>query len=184
MTEAGTPVSERASPEAEDVASVHAGLEAAGWRRMPDEGFIELVGPFWQHTVDKGRFCFLAEPRHHNRRGIVQGGMLVTFADRSLGTTVRSVNTDRPQATLQLDVHFIDAAFIGEVIESRCRVFRRTKSLVFVDAEIMVGERMVATVKGIWKIMSADAPNYLENKTSATSLAPQSGAPQSGAKGS
>jgi len=176
VTKAGTPVSERVPPEAEDIVSAYAGLEAAGWRRLPDEGFIELVGPFWQHTADKSRFCFLAEPRHHNRRGIVQGGMLVTFADRSLGTTVRSVNTDRPQATLQLDVHFIDAAFIGDVIESRCRVFRRTKSLVFVDAEIIVGERMVATVKGIWKIMSANAPNYLESKTSAASLARQSGA--------
>ncbi len=174
MTTADTPLSERTPPEPEDIASAHARLEAAGWHRMPDEGFIELVGPFWQHGVDKSRFCFLAEPRHHNRRGIVQGGMLVTFADRSLGTTVRSVNTDRPQATLQLDVHFIDAAFIGEVIEARCRVFRRTKSLVFVDAEILAGERLVATVKGMWKIMSPNAPNYRQDIAPAPAL----GSPQ------
>jgi hypothetical protein len=61
---------------------------AAGWEPYLDEGFIGLVGPFWmRQSGDSYLYAFMAEPKHHNRRGIVQGGMLMTFADRSMGMT-------------------------------------------------------------------------------------------------
>ena len=50
---------------------------AAGWEPYRDEGFIGLVGPFWSRpSGDSYLYAFLAEPKHHNRRGVVQGGML------------------------------------------------------------------------------------------------------------
>ncbi|HEY2183805.1 MAG TPA: PaaI family thioesterase, partial [Xanthobacteraceae bacterium] len=98
-------------------------------------------------------YAFMAEPKHHNRRGIVQGGMLMTFADRSMGMTCWYANERRPQATIQLDVHFVDAVQIGEFVEARCRVVRRTRSLVFMGAELVVGDRVVATANGVWKTL-------------------------------
>ena len=95
----------------------------AGWEPYRDEGFIGLVGPFWRRpSGDSYLYAFLAEPKHHNRRGIVQGGMLMTFADRSMGMTCWYANGRQPQATVQLDVHFIDAVQIGEFVEAKCRV--------------------------------------------------------------
>jgi hypothetical protein len=89
---------------------------AAGWEHYPGEGFIGLVGPFWtRQDGDKHLFGFLAEKKHHNRRGVVQGGMLMTFADRSLGMTAWNANGEKPHATVHLDVHFIDAVQIGEI---------------------------------------------------------------------
>ena len=59
---------------------------AAGWEPYRDEGFIGLVGPFWmRRSGDSYLYAFMAEPKHHNRRGVVQGGMLMTFADRTMG---------------------------------------------------------------------------------------------------
>jgi len=131
---------------------------AAGWEPYKDEGFIGLVGPFWQRA-DGGsfRYAFLAEPKHHNRRGVVQGGMLMTFADRSMGMTCWYANGQQPQATVQLDVHFVDAVQIGEFVEARCRVVRRTRSIVFMAADLVVGERVVATAQGVWKTVKPKA---------------------------
>jgi acyl-coenzyme A thioesterase PaaI-like protein len=127
---------------------------AAGWQPYTDEGFIGLVGPFWARPSGEGfLYAFKAEPRHHNRRGVVQGGMLMTFADRAMGMTCWYANGKRPQATVQLDVHFVDAVQIGEFVEARCRVVRRTRALVFMTADLVVDERVVATAHGVWKTL-------------------------------
>jgi acyl-coenzyme A thioesterase PaaI-like protein len=127
---------------------------AAGWEAYTDDGFIGLVGPFWtrQHG-DRHLFAFLAAPKHHNRRGVVQGGMLMTFADRSLGMTCWYANERRAQATVHLDVHFVDAVQIGEFVEMHSKVVRRTRSLIFMSGELMVGTRVVATANGVWKTL-------------------------------
>src|SRR6185437_8241113 len=127
---------------------------AAGWEHHDDRGFLGLVGPIWQRPHGEGfRFAFLAEDKHHNLRGVVQGGMLMTFADRSMGRTCYYANERQPQATVQLDMHFIDAVRVGEFVEAHCKVVRRTRALVFMSAELVVGERVVATANGVWKTL-------------------------------
>ena len=95
----------------------------AGSPTADDDGFIGLVGPFWSRpNGDSFVYAFMAETKHHNRRGVVQGGMLMTFADRSMGMTCWYANERQPQATVQLDVHFVDAVQVGEFVE--CQVPR------------------------------------------------------------
>ena len=131
---------------------------AAGWERYDADGFIGLVGPFWQRPQktelgDSFVYGFMAETKHHNRRGVVQGGMLMTFADRSMGMTCWYANERQAQATVQLDVHFVDAVQVGEFVQANCRVVRRTRSLIFMAAELVVGARVVATASGVWKTL-------------------------------
>ena len=127
---------------------------AHGWEPYTDEGFIGLVGPFWTRMEGETHlFAFTAQPKHHNRRGVVQGGMLMTFADRALGMTAWYANERQPQATVQLDVHFIDAVQIGEFVEARCKVVRRTRSLLFMSGEFVVGPRVVLSANGVWKTL-------------------------------
>jgi len=128
----------------------------AGWEPYgnEDDGFIGLIGPWWMRKHgDSYLYAFKAEPKHHNRRGVVQGGMLMTFADRSMGLTCWYANERQPQATVQLDMHFIDAVQIGEFIECKCHVVRRTRSLVFMSGELVAGGRVVATANGVWKTL-------------------------------
>jgi uncharacterized protein (TIGR00369 family) len=127
---------------------------AAGWERSTDVGFHELVGPIWQRPCGDGdRYAFVAEAKHHNRSGVVQGGMLMTFADRAMSRTCWYANGQQAQATVQLDVHFIDAVRIGEFVEAYCNVVRKTRALVFMSAELKVGDRVVATANGMWKTL-------------------------------
>ena len=125
-----------------------------GWEPYTDEGFIGLIGPIWMKPAgDSYVYAFMAETKHHNRRGVVQGGMLMTFADRSMGMTCWYANERQPQATVQLDVHFIDAVQVGEFVEAKCKVVRRTRALVFMSGELVVGPRVVATANGVWKTL-------------------------------
>jgi acyl-coenzyme A thioesterase PaaI-like protein len=133
---------------------------AAGWQPYghDDTGFIGLVGPFWSRPkkTDRGdsfEYAFLAGEKHHNLRGVVQGGMLMTFADRAMGRTCFYANEHQPQATVQLDMHFIDAVQVGEFVECHAKVVRRTRSLVFMSGELVVGTRIVATANGVWKTL-------------------------------
>lgn len=131
---------------------------AHGWEPYTDEGFIGLVGPFWTRVEGETHlFAFAAAHKHHNRRGVVQGGMLMTFADRSLGMTAWYANERQPQATVQLDVHFIDAVHIGEFVEARCKVVRRTRSLIFMSGDFVVGSRVVLSANGVWKTLRKKA---------------------------
>jgi uncharacterized protein (TIGR00369 family) len=131
---------------------------AAGWEPYMDEGFIGLIGPWWQRRDgDCIVYGFVAEPKHHNRRGVVQGGMLMAFADRSMGLTAWHANGKRAQATIHLDIHFIDAVQIGEFVEASCEVVRRTRSVIFMRASLIVAQRTVAVAQGVWKVLASSA---------------------------
>src|SRR5262252_2798908 len=105
-------------------------LKSDGWSIVEATGFIQLIGPFWQREVDgHPEYALATQDKHHNRRGLVQGGVLMTFADRTCGMVARHVTGKPTMATIQLDVHFVEAGKIGEILISRPRVVRTTRSL-------------------------------------------------------
>lgn len=130
------------------------------WVAIEDNGFVGHVGPILQRREDgRPAFAFLARQHHRNLRDVVQGGMLMTFADRAMGQTVRSVLGSGPIATVQFDIHFVDAARIGDFVVTRPQVLRSTASIVFVDARLEVDGRLVASASGIWKRLRANDPS-------------------------
>jgi acyl-coenzyme A thioesterase PaaI-like protein len=129
-------------------------LISDGWTIVETSGFINLVGPLWQRMVDgEPEYALITEDKHHNRRGLVQGGLLMTFADRACGMTARFVSGKPTMATVQLDVHFVDAGKIGETLMARPRVIRTTRSLVFVSAEVKANDRTIIMANGVFKIL-------------------------------
>jgi acyl-coenzyme A thioesterase PaaI-like protein len=56
-------------------------------------------------------------------------------------------------ATIQLNTQFIAAVQIGDFVEGRAEIVRGTRSLVFVRGMLTVGERAVATIDGICKVL-------------------------------
>jgi acyl-coenzyme A thioesterase PaaI-like protein len=137
-----------------DTTDKAAQLAAAGWKIIETTGFLHLIGPTWQRLVDGvHEYALIAEDKHHNRRGLVQGGVLMTFADRSCGMTARYVSGKPTLATVQLDVHFVEAGKIGEVLIARPRVVRATRSLIFITTEVSVDQRCLAMASGVFKIL-------------------------------
>ena len=133
-------------------------LKSDGWKIVETTGFLHLIGPLWQRTVkDELEFALITEDKHHNRRGLVQGGVLMTFADRTCGITARHVSGKPTLATVQLDTHFVESGKIGEVLISKPHVVRTTRSLIFITTEVTVDKRCIAMASGVFKILKNDA---------------------------
>jgi acyl-coenzyme A thioesterase PaaI-like protein len=132
-------------------------LKSDGWTIVDTTGFVQLIGPLWQREVDDVReYALITEDKHHNRRGLVQGGVLMTFADRTCGMTARFVSGKPMLATVQLDVHFVEAGKIGEILISRPHVVRSTRTLIFITTEVTVDKRCIAMASGVFKILKSE----------------------------
>src|ERR1700761_5944496 len=91
------------------------------------EGFTEtrLLDPFELHvgpvfetgTIGSKRFAFRVDERHVSARGIVHGGMMMTFADAALGQAVWDFTDRAPSVTLNMQSHFVGAAKLGDIVE-------------------------------------------------------------------
>ena len=132
-------------------------LKQDGWSIVDTTGFIHLIGPLWHRLVNgEHEYALATEDKHHNRRGLVQGGVLMTFADRTCGMTARYVSGKPMLATVQLDTHFVEAGKIGEVLISKPRVVRSTRSLIFIGTEVTVDKRVIAMANGVFKILKSE----------------------------
>lgn len=130
-------------------------VAAAGWSaRSVATGFPELVGGFWSRRDGDGwRYAALPGEQHVNNRGVIHGGMLLTFADCGLGLTIWERAGRRDCATAQLGMQFVDAAQPGELLELDVDIVRMARSMVFVRGTIRAGTRTVAAADGIWKLL-------------------------------
>ena len=133
-------------------------LKSDGWKIVETSGFLHLIGPLWQRVVDGTyEYALATEDKHHNRRGLVQGGVIMTFADRTCGMTARYVSGKEFMATVQLDTHFVEAGQIGDILISRPRVVRSTRSLIFITTEVTVDKRCIAMASGVFKILKSES---------------------------
>jgi acyl-coenzyme A thioesterase PaaI-like protein len=132
-------------------------LKSDGWTIAETTGFMHLIGPLWERLVNgELEFALITDDKHHNRRGLVQGGVLMTFADRTCGITARFVSGKPTLATVQLDTHFVEAGKIGEILISKPHVVRSTRSLIFITTEVTVDKRCIAMASGVFKVLKSE----------------------------
>ncbi len=110
------------------------------------------IGPFYYRPEgDKYRCLFLAEPKHSNVGGIVQGGILMTFADYALCIAATDGYLEESCTTVSFSTEFIAAAEVGRLIECMPKVVRKTGSLVFVTGELLQGEQTLLVFNSVLK---------------------------------
>ena len=127
---------------------------ANGWDKLVGVGFGELIGPLWKREDGgKVRFGFTVVPKHLNRAGNLHGGMFMTFADQAMAMTGREATGGKRHATMELNIQFIGAARLGEFVEAVPEVVRVTRSVIFMQVKMFVGDRIVVSSNGIWKII-------------------------------
>jgi len=127
------------------------------------EGFTEtrLIDPFEIHVGpvyeegSKGakRYALRVDARHVNRRGVVHGGMYLTFADAALGQAAWDATDHAPSVTLNMQAQFMRGALVGDLIEVRPRVVRKTRALLFIYGDFTVQGETVFTVQSLWKLL-------------------------------
>lgn len=129
---------------AEDISSGGFNLFAGPFYRLPDEGPGE---------EKIRRFAFIVLEKHMNSAGGVHGGLLMTFADIAMSRTSRLATGAKSCATIALNCDFAGAGKLGELIETRVRVTRKTRNLVFLSSELFSGTRPLMTATGLWRIL-------------------------------
>jgi uncharacterized protein (TIGR00369 family) len=126
-----------------------------GFVPFPNQGpFLEGIGPIQVREGGDALVLGLrAEERHTNHRGTLQGGLLSTFADFTLGRAIEAdADDDRPRATVSLTVDFLKPAKPGDWIESRARVERVGSTLAFADCSLTVEGREIVRARAVWVV--------------------------------
>ena len=119
--------------------------------------FELFVGPVYDRRSDEGRrFAFRVDERHVNLRGVLHGGMLMTFADLALGAAVWDATGNAPCVTLNMQTQFLKSAHTGDLVEVLPQLIRRTRSLVFMRGDFTVGGEVSMTASSIWKLLGQD----------------------------
>lgn len=119
--------------------------------------FEIFVGPiFEQGPKGARRFVLVVDDRHVNRRGILHGGMLMTFADMALGQAAWDACDNALCVTLSMQTQFLKPAKAGDRVEVLPQLMRRTRGLMFLRGEFQVGGETIFLVNSVWKLVGQD----------------------------
>ncbi len=113
--------------------------------------YSRSVGPFYfRREGDCFRQGFRVKAKHCNGAGIVHGGMLSTLADNTMAAAVYTLLGTRA-LTIEMNLHFMSMSKPGDWLEAVARVRHSTQAVVFCEADLFVGDRIVMTATGMFR---------------------------------
>ncbi len=128
---------------------------ALGYQPMlnPADPFELVIGPFYERRESDGgaSYAFQVREAHTNQAGIAHGGMLMSFADTVVAHAAFAAHGGDDVVTLSMSTAFLAPARIGDLVECRPRLIRRTAEILFVGGEFMVGGAVILSAKSLWK---------------------------------
>ena len=120
-----------------------------------NKGFMKHLGGLDLKKVDEANYEFTVKIKdiHLNTGKIAHGGFLSTIADTGMGTAAHRVAGDRRCVTINLDIKFISAGMLDDVLKGTVKVLKKTKTLVFINCEVSNDKGLVISASGTWKIL-------------------------------
>ena len=137
----------------------------AASRRVPDVDELVALGKAQGlDAVGVASAVPFTDTRHHledrKARGL-HGGMMMTVADlvgTMGGGTLVGLRKFLPTVSMTFD--FVAPAKIGDWVEGRCEVVKVTRSILFTNIYLTVGEEKILRASGIYKIPSGDGQAF------------------------
>ncbi len=120
-----------------------------------NQGFMKYLGGLDFKRIDDINYEFSVSVKdiHLNTGGIAHGGFLSTIADTAMGTAAHKVSGDKRCVTINLEVKFISPAQKGEKLTGKVKILKKTKTLVFLNCNIINQKDIVVSASGTWKII-------------------------------
>ena len=118
-------------------------------------GFMKHNGGLLFKTISENEYEFktIIKESHLNAAGITHGGFIAAVIDAGAGTAAHRSADNNPCVTISLELKFISAVKLGQELIGKTKIQKKTKSLVFLTCELTVGNKIVATSSGVWKIL-------------------------------
>ena len=127
---------------------------ARGWEIINNTPFGDLVGPIWKHeTPERLRWGFVVEPKASQPRRQPAWRHADDLRRSDHGVDGAQATDDKRHATIELNIQFVGAVQLGQFVEAHAEVVRATRSVMFMGVTMYVGDRVVASASGIWKIL-------------------------------
>ena len=119
------------------------------------KGFMQNIGDLSFQKINDTDFEFSIKVLESflNTGGIAHGGFIATIADTGMGNAAHIAAGNKRCVTINLDIKFISAGKLNEILIGKVKVLKKTKTLVFISSEIYASEKIVATASGTWKIL-------------------------------
>jgi uncharacterized protein (TIGR00369 family) len=120
------------------------------------KGFMKHLGGLDLKKIDGTNYEFTVKIQdiHLNTGKIAHGGFLSTISDTAMGTAAHIVAGDRRCVTINLDIKFISAGMLDDILKGTVRVLKKTKTLIFINCEIFNDKGLVISASGTWKILN------------------------------
>ena len=114
------------------------------------------MGPFY-YSKEYGdlRVGFRAQQHNCNGIGTVHGGTLMAFADYAV-TILALSGVKENCTTISFSSDFIAAARLGDWVEGRGELVKRTGSMTFVKGQLQVEEEVVLTFQAVVRRLKKD----------------------------
>jgi uncharacterized protein (TIGR00369 family) len=130
-----------------------------GFRELTEAiGFAAANGP-WFEKIEDGRLIrgFRSGLQHANSHGIVHGGMLASFIDSAMGSTVFHV-LQRRCVTVRLSLDYLMPGRVGDWLQAEAEVIGHDEHMAQVRARLY-GPRHDALVgHGSFALLSRKRP--------------------------
>lgn len=117
--------------------------------------FLNINGPIFVRRDERGLlFGFRVDERHCNPLGVCHGGWLATFADivLPLGAREAAASGDGMLMTVSMSLDYFGPARLGEWVEGRGEMLRRTTRLVFTQGILRTGGEPILRASGVFRI--------------------------------
>ena len=120
-----------------------------------NKGFMKHLGGLDLKKIDETNYEFtvIVKDIHLNTGKIAHGGFLSSIADTGMGTAAHKVAGDRRCVTINLDMKFISASMLDDILKGTVKILKKTKTLVFINCEISNDKGIVVSSSGTWKIL-------------------------------
>lgn len=107
------------------------------------------IGPFYYQKGEQGlKLGFRAQPHNCNGIDTVHGGVLMAFADYAV-TMLALSGVKENCITISFSSDFIAAARLGDWVEAKGELVRRTGSMTFVNGRLFTGDAVILTFQAV-----------------------------------
>ena len=152
-------------------------------RGRPEPTFNTHIGNLYVKRGEKGTrdefvMGFRVQQHMCNPAGGLHGGMMMTVADlvgTMGGGTLVGLRKFLPTVSMTFD--FVAPAKVGDWVEGRAVVVRQTRSLLFTDISLTVGEERFLRASQIAKIPSGEGQAFGKARLDRGAAAPTAAAP-------